>query len=76
METLTLRFWECEHDEDAEDYARAIQAAGGEVVATEIDYDHEECIITVRTADPRAFLERFRRTEAAMFTAIGYMDWE
>lgn len=65
--TRTIHFYECEHSGDLRHYEDDVRAAGGEVVSSNVDEDHETCTITVRIRDMADFVRRFKETDAGGF---------
>ena len=68
-----IRFCECEHPEDLDDYADAVHAAGAKVVARRMDGE-ESGVVTIEVADQaalEAFVAKFRQTEPSEFSSLG-----
>lgn len=64
---IKLRFCECEHYGDMDEYVDYITECGGEVKRTELNTDTEECIITVEVKNKDRFIERLKKTEVFGF---------
>lgn len=69
--TKTLRFYECEHQGDADSYAQDLAACGAQIVDTHVNYDEEVCTIkfTVPKSQWSEFQTKFKKTDA-----YGYLD--
>ena len=65
--TLTISFYECEHDGDLEDYVDDVVESGGKIVSSEINEEAEIGRVTVEVEDREAFFEKFKKTDAYCF---------
>jgi hypothetical protein len=69
MKTITLRFSECEHQGDMDNYFGDILDAGGKPSwnSIEIDHDAEEGSIEVEVQDMEAFNTKLKETDCYDF---------
>lgn len=67
MKTITLTFYECEHEGDLDNYADDVRECGGKVIDSEINEDAEIGRLTVQVEDKATFLAKFKETDAAQF---------
>jgi hypothetical protein len=65
--TYTLRFSECEHQGDLENYKNDIQNSGGVILDSGVDSDNEEGWIKTSIEDKDAFMLKFKQTDAYEF---------
>jgi hypothetical protein len=63
----TLRFSECEHQGDLDNYKADVQNSGGVILNSGVDHENEQGWITVSIKDNNAFLEKFKQTDAYGF---------
>lgn len=64
---MQLRFYECEHENEMEDYAEDICQSGGEILDKRLDYEIGECLITFDVKDKEKFNKKFEKTNSADF---------
>jgi len=67
---VVLRFGECEHSGDANEYERDITKSGGKVLKTQVDEEGEECVISVEVTDLDAFKTAFKKTDSWGFSSL------
>lgn len=70
MMQITLRFRECEHEGDLEDYAQDVGRCGGSIVGSELNSDAETGALYVQfrnEAEQSRFFDQFRHTDSFDF---------
>lgn len=63
----TLRFSECEHQGDLDNYKTDVQNSGGVILESGVDHENEEGWMKVSIEDKDAFLLKFKQTDAYGF---------
>lgn len=63
MVRLRLRFSECEHSEDVENYNDELRKLGAYIIDSDIDYEEEECTITIEVPDKEKFYDKFKQSD-------------
>jgi hypothetical protein len=63
----TLRFSECEHQGDLDNYKTDVQNSGGVILDSGVDSDNEEGWMKVSIEDKDAFMLKFKQTDAYGF---------
>ena len=67
MERLSLSFYECEHNEDMEDYIYDIGSSGGIIIDQVLNEDAEYCTITFDIENKSDFITKFKKTDSFEF---------
>lgn len=62
METITIVFYDCEHNGDLDDHKTDIRRSGGRIIGSRIDYDNEVGYVEVEINE--SFMEKFSTTSA------------
>ena len=65
MVQVLLKFAECEHSGDLEQYVAVVRGLGAKVVERRVDVNAEEGTLVVQVPDMGAFLRALRPTDAA-----------
>lgn len=68
--TRVIRFRECEHYGDMDDYTEDLMASGAKITSTDVDEDDEVGSATVEINDPQDFLNRFKKTKGFEFSSL------
>lgn len=64
---IRLKFTECEHNGDLDNYKTHIINSGGKILDLGINYDIEEGYVVVEIKDNQAFNKKFVETDAYYF---------
>lgn len=64
MKTITLEFYECEHQGDLDNYLYDVRQSGGKIISERINYEAEIGIVAAEVQDDKEFWRLFKETEA------------
>jgi hypothetical protein len=67
MKTLTLSFYECEHNQDMQNYISDMVDCGADIVSSRLFADEEICVIQYRVKDQEEFIKKFIDTDSYDF---------
>jgi hypothetical protein len=67
MVTLRLSFYECEHNEDMQNYISDMVSCGAKIINSELDTDDETCMIIYSVEDQEEFIKKFIETDSYEF---------
>lgn len=67
MVTLRLSFYECEHNEDMQNYISDMVNCGAKIINSELDTDDETCTIIYSVEDQEEFINKFIETDSYEF---------
>lgn len=68
MEKIRLVFYECEHQEDLDNYMKDVQDCGGTIFSQFLDTDNEEGTVEIEVENLKEFTEKFVNTKANEFS--------
>jgi len=68
--TMTVSFYECEHEGDLENYVEDLLTAGAKVLATTLNEQAETGSATIEVADRAAFIKRFQLSNSYGFASF------
>lgn len=68
MKTITIHFYECEHEGDLDNYLQDVQDSGGKAVNYNLNSDAETCDVDVEVENVEDFLLKFKLTDACDFS--------
>ena len=71
--TLCMRFYECEHHGDLDDFVRELGQCGATVLESSLDEAAEEALVRIEVIDFPAFKAAWQATDAADFATS--LDW-
>lgn len=67
MVTLRLSFYECEHNQDMQNYISDMVNCGAKIINSELDSDDETCTIIYSVEDQEEFIKKFIETDSYDF---------
>ena len=67
MVTLRLSFYECEHNEDMQNYISDMVSCGAKINHSQLDSDDETCTIIYSVEDQEVFIRKFIETDSYEF---------
>ena len=67
MVTLRLSFYECEHNQDMQNYISDMVNCGAKIINSELDTDDETCMIIYSVEDQEEFIKKFIETDCYEF---------
>ena len=68
MKTIHIKFYECEHNGDLDNYKSDIRDSGGKILNSGLNYEAETGWVEVEIDDK--FWERFKQTDAYFYHPI------
>lgn len=71
--TLSMSFYECEHEGDLDRYLRDLNRCGARVQNSSINFDAETAEVIIQIPDFAAFKSEWQKTESADFADS--LDW-
>jgi len=70
MKTITINFYECEHNGDLDDYFADIRKAGGNVINVDHNFKAETAEVEVEVENIKTFLIKFIETDGCDFSQV------
>ena len=70
MKTATIRFCECEHDGDLDNYLDDLRSAGAKVIGSSVDPEEEMGTVSVEFEDEQTFMKAWHKTESCGFSTF------
>lgn len=69
--TAVIRFGECEHEGDLDNYADDLEKSGAKILSSYVNEDAECGTIKIEVENVQKFLEEFKKTDSYCFSNIG-----
>jgi len=76
MKTITINFYECEHNGDLDDYFADIRKAGGNVINVDHNFEAETAEVELEVENIKTFLIKFIETDGCDFSQYQHLKYE